>query len=116
MHAREIGMTPLKGQLTFIDRGRRRLLQRAAMVVGAAHTGLFGATAHGTSRELTAIGRADEWLNTPALTPDSLAGKVVLVQFCTYTCVNWLRTLPYVRAWAEKYGRELVVLGVHTPE
>jgi UDP:flavonoid glycosyltransferase YjiC (YdhE family) len=40
----------------------------------------------------------------------------VLVQFCTYTCINWLRTLPYVRAWAEKYGREFVVLGVHTPE
>jgi hypothetical protein len=65
---------------------------------------------------LAAIGRARDWLNSPRLTPETLAGKVVLVQFCTYTCINWLRTLPYVRAWAEKYGRELVVLGVHTPE
>jgi hypothetical protein len=40
----------------------------------------------------------------------------VIVQFCTYTCINWLRTLPYVRAWAKKYGRECVVIGVHTPE
>ena len=45
-----------------------------------------------------------------------LHGKVVLVDFCTYTCINWLRTLPYVRAWVEKYRQQLVVLGVHTPE
>ena len=47
--------------------------------------------------------RATEWLNSPRLTPASLAGKVVLVDFWTYTCINWLRTLPYVRAWAQKY-------------
>ena len=46
----------------------------------------------------------------------SLAGKVVLVDFWTYTCINWLRTLPYVRAWAQKYRQGLVVIGVHTPE
>ncbi len=51
-----------------------------------------------------------------ALTPSSLAGKVVLVDFWTYTCINWLRTLPYVRAWAQKYRQGLVVIGVHTPE
>jgi thiol-disulfide isomerase/thioredoxin len=45
-----------------------------------------------------------------------LAGKVVLAQFWTYTCINWLRTLPYVRAWAQKYRQELVIIGVHTPE
>ena len=46
-----------------------------------------------------------------------LRGKVVLVDFWTYTCINWLRTLPYVRAWAEKYkDKGLVVIGVHTPE
>jgi thiol-disulfide isomerase/thioredoxin len=78
---------------------------------------MFGAEKlEGASRELTAIGRAREWLNSPRLTPETLAGKVVLVQFCTYTCINWLRTLPYVRAWAQKYGLQLVVLGVHTPE
>jgi thiol-disulfide isomerase/thioredoxin len=48
--------------------------------------------------------------------PDSLLGKVVVVDFWTYTCINWLRTLPYVRAWAQKYKQGLVVIGVHTPE
>jgi hypothetical protein len=58
----------------------------------------------------------EKWLNSLRLTPEALAGKVVLVQFCTYTCINWLRTLPYVRAWPEKYKGGLIVLGVHTPE
>jgi len=69
-----------------------------------------------TPRELAAIGAATEWLNSPRLTPSSLAGKVVLADFCTYTCINWLRTLPYRRAWAQKYRQGLVVIGVHTPE
>jgi hypothetical protein len=99
-----------------IDPGRRHFLQRTAMVVGAAHPGLFGASAQGASRELTVIGRAAQWLNVPPLTPESLAGKVVLVQFCTYTCINWLRTLPYIRAWAHRYQKNLTVIGVHTPE
>ena len=60
---------------------------------------------------------ATGWLNSPPLTTDELRGKVVLVDFWTYTCINWLRTLSYVRAWAEKYeGQGLVVVGVHTPE
>jgi thiol-disulfide isomerase/thioredoxin len=60
---------------------------------------------------------ATSWLNSPPLTVDDLRGKVVLVQFWTFTCINWLRTLPYVRAWAEKYrDHGLVVVGVHTPE
>src|SRR5215510_14650878 len=60
---------------------------------------------------------ATGWLNSPPLTADDLRGKVVLVNFCTYTCINWLRTLPYVRAWAARYKEHgLVVLGVHTPE
>ena len=67
-------------------------------------------------RELAALGGAAEWLNSPRLTPSSLAGKVVLVDFWTYTCINWLRTLPYVRAWAQKYREGLVLIGVHTPE
>src|SRR5512134_1919403 len=75
------------------DLDRRHFLERAAMVVGAAHMGLLSATAQGATRELTAIGRASEWLNGPALAPGTLSGKVVLVQFCTYTCINWLRTL-----------------------
>jgi len=66
---------------------------------------------------LASLERANEWLNSPPLTPAALRGKVVLVDFWTYTCINWLRTLPYVRAWHEKYrNRGLVVIGVHAPE
>ena len=100
-----------------VDRDRRRFLGRLALAIGVTHLGGFGtAESAGASRELTAIGRASEWLNSPRLTPESLAGKVVLAQFWTYTCINWLRTLPHVRAWAQKYRQELVVIGVHTPE
>jgi thiol-disulfide isomerase/thioredoxin len=60
---------------------------------------------------------ATGWLNSPPLTAADLRGRVVLVQFWTYTCINWLRTLPYVRAWAHKYkAHGLMVVGVHTPE
>jgi thiol-disulfide isomerase/thioredoxin len=66
---------------------------------------------------LGSFDRATGWLNSPPLGEDDLRGKVVLVDFWTYTCINWLRTLAYVRAWHEKYrGRGLVVIGVHTPE
>jgi thiol-disulfide isomerase/thioredoxin len=67
--------------------------------------------------DLPSLGGATLWLNSEPLTAASLRGKVVLVEFWTYTCINWLRQLPYVRAWAEKYRDSgLVVIGVHTPE
>ena len=67
--------------------------------------------------QLPSFSGATGWLNSPPLTAAGLRGRVVLVNFWTYTCINWLRQLPYVRAWAEKYqGDGLVVLGVHTPE
>jgi thiol-disulfide isomerase/thioredoxin len=67
--------------------------------------------------ELASFDGATGWLNSPPLTPAGLRGKVVLVSFWTYTCINWLRQLPYLRAWAGKYaGHGLVVVGVHTPE
>jgi len=67
--------------------------------------------------DMPAFGGATGWLNSPPLTPAGLRGKVVLAGFWTYTCINWLRQLPYVRAWATKYaGHGLVVIGVHTPE
>jgi cytochrome c biogenesis protein CcdA/thiol-disulfide isomerase/thioredoxin len=60
---------------------------------------------------------ATAWLNSPPLTPASLRGKVVLVDFWTYSCINCLRTLPYIKAWYDKYKDSgLVVIGVHTPE
>jgi thiol-disulfide isomerase/thioredoxin len=66
---------------------------------------------------LASFDRASGWLNSPPLRTDELRGRVVLVDFWTYTCINWLRTLPYVRAWHETYrDRGLVVVGVHTPE
>ena len=71
----------------------------------------------GSRSELAALERANEWLNSPPLTASALRGKVVLVDFWTYTCINWLRTLPYVRAWDKKYRKQgLVVIGVHAPE
>jgi thiol-disulfide isomerase/thioredoxin len=66
---------------------------------------------------LSALGGATDWLNSPPLSAADLRGKVVLIDFWTYTCINWLRTLPHVRAWAAKYkDRGLVVIGVHAPE
>jgi thiol-disulfide isomerase/thioredoxin len=57
------------------------------------------------------------WLNGDPLTPEGLRGRVVLVDFWTYTCINWLRTFPYIRAWSKKYGDHgLTVIGAHTPE
>ncbi len=67
--------------------------------------------------ELPSFDGATEWLNSGPLTPQALEGRVVLVSFGTYTCINWIRTLPYVRAWADKYaGHGLAVVGVQTPE
>jgi thiol-disulfide isomerase/thioredoxin len=67
--------------------------------------------------DLPSLDGATGWLNSPPLTPAGLRGKVVLASFWTYTCINWLRQLPYVRAWAQKYSAHgLVVIGVHTPE
>jgi thiol-disulfide isomerase/thioredoxin len=66
---------------------------------------------------MPALVGATEWLNSPPLTAAQLRGKVVLVDFWTYTCINWLRTVPHVRAWAEKYrDHGLVVIGIHSPE
>src|SRR5438876_2330620 len=67
--------------------------------------------------ELPSFSGATAWLNSPPLSAASLRGNVVLIDFWTYTCINWLRTLPYVRAWAEKYREHgVVTIGVHSPE
>ncbi len=70
-----------------------------------------------TEGNMPSLSGATAWLNSEPLTAAALRGKVVLVDFWTYTCINWLRTLPYIRAWAEKYREQgLVTIGVHTPE
>ncbi|HEY7281726.1 MAG TPA: redoxin domain-containing protein [Actinomycetota bacterium] len=70
-----------------------------------------------TEGRFPSLAGATAWLNSPPLDPTELRGKVVVVNFCTYTCINWLRSLPYVRAWAVRYAAHgLVVIGVHTPE
>jgi cytochrome c biogenesis protein CcdA/thiol-disulfide isomerase/thioredoxin len=67
--------------------------------------------------QLPSLAGAVEWLNSPPLTAEGLRGKVVVVDFWTYSCINCLRSIPYVRAWAEKYKDQgLVVIGVHAPE
>ncbi|ROM33890.1 cytochrome C biogenesis protein [Pseudomonas poae] len=85
---------------------------QGAMVMAANHTDSL--PVEGT---LPSLDGAVQWLNSPPLSAEALKGKVVLVDFWTYSCINCLRTLPYVKAWAEKYHDQgLVVIGVHAPE
>jgi len=103
----------------------------AALLLGTAGVSIVAAAdSHGEVRpaasdwvrlrlegSLPAFDGAIEWLNSAPLSASSLRGKVVVVEFWTYTCINWRRTLPYVRAWSAKYKDQgLVVIGVHTPE
>ena len=100
------------------DPDRRAFLRTAAMTLAAVELGGLrpAAMASRGSRQITAIGGAQAWINSPPLPAASLIGKPVLVQFGTYTCINWLRTLPYTRAWHRQYAPRLTVIGVHTPE
>jgi len=76
----------------------------------------MSAGAAGATADMPALA-VERWVNSPPLTPDMLRGKVVLVDFWEYTCVNWIRTSPYVKAWHREYAdRGLVVVGVHAPE
>jgi thiol-disulfide isomerase/thioredoxin len=109
-----------------INHDRRHFLGTGAMTIGAAGLGVFGSVIHQrkpaatrlpVGDEFPSLGGATGWLNSQPLTPAGLKGRVVLVDFCTFTCINWLRSLPYVRAWAGKYRDSgLVVIGVETPE
>jgi thiol-disulfide isomerase/thioredoxin len=121
---------------------RRRLLGTAALMFAAGQFGMLGAAPAQSGKippahrpaiegqpmspasghlpiegELPSLGGATGWLNSPPLGPSGLRGNVVLINIWTYTCINWLRQLPYVRAWAETYkDRGFVVIGVHSPE
>jgi thiol-disulfide isomerase/thioredoxin len=109
-----------------INYHRRWFLGTAAMSLAAAQLGIIGCGVQQMTRaadhlpiegDLPSLCRANEWLNSQPLTVAGLRGKVVLIQFWTYTCINWLRTLPFARAWAEKYKDQgLVMIGVHSPE
>jgi thiol-disulfide isomerase/thioredoxin len=108
---------------TLTDRLHRRGFLGAAATGLAAHLSLFAASVHKPRPALADLGPmpglsgAIGWLNSPPLNQKSLRGKVVLVDFWTYTCINSLRPLPYVKSWAEKYkDAGLVVIGAHTPE
>jgi hypothetical protein len=110
---------------THSDSDRRTFVRRAVAALALARldllrfwqTPLHRVEGRALANELSALDRATAWINSPALTAASLQGKVVLVQFCTFTCINWLRTLPYIRAWAQSYKSSgLVVIGAHTPE
>jgi thiol-disulfide isomerase/thioredoxin len=109
-----------------INPNRRSFLTTMLKTIAATQLGMISCnTQNATSAtaelpiegELPSLVGAIAWLNSQPLTVDGLRGKVVLINFWTYTCINWLRQLPYVRAWAEKYKeRGLIVIGVHTPE
>ena len=101
---------------------RRRFLRTSAMTIAAAPfvltaSGAESQSALGDEGPMPDLGGAIGWLNSAPLSRESLRGKVVLVDFWTYTCINSLRPLPYVRGWAAKYkDAGLVVIGAHTPE
>ena len=109
-----------------INHNRRYFLTTMMKTIAATQLGMLACTKqHAMSAtaelpiegELPSLVGAIAWLNSQPLTVDGLRGKVVLINFWTYTCINWLRQLPYVRAWAEKYkDRGLLVIGIHTPE
>ena len=109
-----------------IDHDRRRLLGVGVLGFAGVRLGLINPLMQPMTSppghladegQLASLRTATAWLNSEPLTAEALRGKVVLIDVWTYTCVNWLRTLPYVRAWAEKYNAQgLVVIGVHAPE
>jgi thiol-disulfide isomerase/thioredoxin len=86
----------------------------ASSVIGASAVPSGTAKSSGIAPEFRGI---EKWLNGPPLSMQQLRGKVVLVDFWTYSCINCINTLPYVKAWHQRYASEgLVVVGVHTPE
>lgn len=102
-----------------MNRDRRRFLRMAARTIAAIPLGVIAAknSQLATEADLPSLEGATGWLNSQRLTRADLRGRVLLVDFWTYSCINWRRTLPYVRAWAKKYkDHGLLVVGVHTPE
>jgi thiol-disulfide isomerase/thioredoxin len=108
------------------DRGPDLATGVPTMSLPSSKPGLIRSIAHRLAGEqvglpveghLASFSGATGWLNSEPLTPEGLRGRVVLADFWTYTCINWIRTLPYIRAWDAKYrAAGLTIVGVHTPE
>jgi len=114
--------TPLGGALRRLSPARRRAAIAAALALAVVTLGLGGRLFAGSSQldslgPMPELSGAVQWLNSPPLDREALKGKVVLVDFWTYDCINCRRSLPYVNQWARRYAdKGLVVIGVHTPE
>ena len=121
-----VSAKPLSLTMSFENWIRRTLALAAIMVVAAAYPGKPGVVIAGAAGShhsladegtMSDLGGAVGWLNTSPLSAKSLRGKVVLVNFWTYSCINSLRELPYIQSWAARYKDSgLVVIGVHAPE
>jgi len=86
-------------------------------LLGGAAAGAANGAAIVPETRMPSLDGATGWINTGPLTSERLRGKVVVVDFWTFTCINWLRTMPWLRAWKEKYADQgLVIIGVHSPE
>jgi thiol-disulfide isomerase/thioredoxin len=99
-----------------VNQSRRSFIGGALLTLSSADA-QFRRTSPASEGSFPSLACATTWINSPALSPAALRGRVVLVNFCTYSCINWLRSLPYVRAWADRYRTHgLEVIGVHSPE
>jgi cytochrome c biogenesis protein CcdA/thiol-disulfide isomerase/thioredoxin len=107
--------SPAKPGETSASRTRSVTASIAGFLINAAHASTQ--TSLPVEGKLPELSGAVEWLNSPPLKTEDLRGKVVVVNFWTYSCINCLRTLPYLKEWAKKYQDQgLVVIGVHAPE
>ena len=116
MEAPVMTMQPSAGP-TMQPAGGPAMQPSAPTMMGPAMTARESASGASADGTMPSLDGAVQWLNSPPLTPESLRGHVVLIDFWTYSCINCLRAIPFVQAWAERYKNNgLVVIGVHTPE
>jgi thiol-disulfide isomerase/thioredoxin len=118
-----VGVALLALSVPFLRRGWRARIAWGLVATLGLSAGIAWCAVRGPASDLSVQGtmpRVDvggTWINSPPLSRKDLSGKVVLVDFWTYSCINCLRSLPYIKAWNDKYGRDgLVVIGVHAPE
>lgn len=111
--------TRFLSQFTFLSTAgtEQKLIAQLAKPTAPKQSGSAAVSAATSLPVMPSFAGATQWFNSAPLTSESLRGKVVLVDFWTYSCINCLRTLPYLKAWDEKYRDQgLVIIGVHTPE